>query len=83
METRSSRRWWTNAPRTSPRRRSRSIAASRQCEGKRALENYCFTVRSALRQEAPEVKFEDGDQGEIEKAVRDTLGWLDENQFAP
>merc|ERR1712183_592328 len=39
-------------------------------EAKNGLENYCFTMRNTLHEE------------KIEKAVQDTLDWLDKNQLA-
>merc|ERR1711920_1044716 len=45
-------------------------------------ENYCFTMRNTLQEEKLKDKFESGDQEKIEKAVQDTLDWLDKNQLA-
>merc|ERR1712109_38110 len=46
------------------------------------LENYCFTMRNTLAEEKLQDKFEAGDKDKIEKAVQDTLDWLDKNQLA-
>merc|ERR1712051_774263 len=51
-------------------------------EAKNGLENYCFTMRNTLQEEKLKEKFEDGDKEKIEKAVQDTLDWLDKNQLA-
>merc|ERR1719247_699233 len=51
-------------------------------EAKNGLENYCFTMRNTLNEEKLKEKFEDGDKDKIEKAVQDTLDWLDKNQLA-
>merc|ERR1712099_152668 len=51
-------------------------------EAKNGLENYCFTMRNTLSEEKLKDKFEDGDKDKIEKAVQDTLDWLDKNQLA-
>merc|ERR1712012_509925 len=51
-------------------------------EAKNGLENYCFTMRNALNEEKLKEKFEGGDKEKIEKAVQDTLDWLDKNQLA-
>merc|ERR1712228_656343 len=51
-------------------------------EAKNGLENYCFTMRNTLQEEKLKDKFEDGDKEKIEKAVQDTLDWLDKNQLA-
>jgi len=51
-------------------------------EAKNGLENYCFTMRNTLQEEKLKEKFEDGDKENIEKAVQETLDWLDKNQLA-
>merc|ERR1712127_598294 len=51
-------------------------------EAKNGLENYCFTMRNTLQEEKLKDKFEPGDQEKIEKAVQETLDWLDKNQLA-
>merc|ERR1712113_1101561 len=51
-------------------------------EAKNGLENYCFTMRNTLQEEKLKEKFEDGDKDKIEKAVQETLDWLDKNQLA-
>merc|ERR1712172_106709 len=47
-------------------------------EAKNGLENYCFTMRNTLQEE----KLEGDDKDKIEKAVQETLDWLDKNQLA-
>merc|ERR1711879_178304 len=51
-------------------------------EAKNGLENYCFTMRNTLSEEKLKDKFEGDDKEKIEKAVQDTLDWLDKNQMA-
>merc|ERR1712078_568673 len=51
-------------------------------EAKNGLENYCFTMRNTLQEEKLQDKFEAGDKDKIEKAVQDTLDWLERNQMA-
>jgi L1 cell adhesion molecule like protein len=51
-------------------------------ESKNGLENYCFTMRNTLQEEKLKEKFEGDDKDKIEKAVQDTLDWLDKNQLA-
>merc|ERR1711959_229946 len=51
-------------------------------EAKNGLENYCFTMRNTLSEEKLKDKFEAGDKEKIEKALQDTLDWLDKNQLA-
>merc|ERR1712147_523182 len=51
-------------------------------EAKNGLENYCFTMRNTLQEEKLKDKFESGDKEKIEKAVQESLDWLDKNQLA-
>merc|ERR1711893_301953 len=51
-------------------------------EAKNGLENYCFTMRNTLSEEKLKDKFEGDDKEKIEKAVQETLDWLDKNQLA-
>merc|ERR1712230_99453 len=51
-------------------------------EAKNGLENYCFTMRNTLQEEKLQDKFEGDDKEKIEKAVQETLDWLDKNQLA-
>merc|ERR1712056_68303 len=51
-------------------------------EAKNGLENYCFTMRNTLSEEKLKDKFEGDDKDKIEKAVQETLDWLDKNQPA-
>merc|ERR1712098_670188 len=51
-------------------------------EAKNGLENYCFTMRNTLQEEKLRDKFEGDDKEKIEKAVQETLDWLDRNQMA-
>merc|ERR1712061_758448 len=54
----------------------------KKVEAKNGLENYCFTMRNTLNEEKLKEKFEGDDKDKIEKAVQDTLDWLDKNQLA-
>merc|ERR1712179_552402 len=51
-------------------------------EAKNGLENYCFTMRNTLAEEKLKDKFEGDDKEKIEKAVQETLDWLDKTQLA-
>merc|ERR1712199_43126 len=51
-------------------------------EAKNGLENYCFTMRNTLQEEKLKDKLEGDDKDKIEKAVQETLDWLDKNQLA-
>merc|ERR1711881_460263 len=57
-------------------------SAKVKIEAKNGLENYCFTMRNTLTEEKLKDKFEAGDKEKIEKALQDTLDWLDKNQLA-
>merc|ERR1712226_1508738 len=62
--------------------RAEDEANKGKVEAKNGLENYCFTMRNTLQEEKLKDKFEGGDKEKIEKAVQDTLDWLDKNQLA-
>merc|ERR1719269_338077 len=62
--------------------RSEDEANKNKIEAKNGLENYCFTMRNTLQEEKLKEKFEGDDKDKIEKAVQDTLDWLDKNQLA-
>merc|ERR1712125_184043 len=62
--------------------RAEDDANKQKVEAKNRLENYCFTMRNSLQEEKLQDKFEAGDKDKIEKAVQDTLDWLDKNQLA-
>merc|ERR1719480_196057 len=62
--------------------RGEDEANRQKIEAKNGLENYCFTMRNTLNEEKLKEKFESGDKEKIEKAVQDTLDWLDKNQPA-
>merc|ERR1711876_152104 len=54
--------------------RAEDESNKQKIEAKNGLENYCFTMRNTLNEEKLKEK--------IEKAVQDTLDWLDKNQLA-
>merc|ERR1719157_494920 len=62
--------------------RAEDESARSKIEAKNGLENYCFTMRNTLREEKLKEKFEGDDKDKIEKAVQETLEWLDKNQMA-
>merc|ERR1711918_275157 len=62
--------------------RAEDEANKGKIEAKNGLENYCFTMRNTLQEEKLKDKFEGGDKENIEKAVQETLDWLDKNQLA-
>eukprot|EP00397_Hematodinium_sp_SG-2012_P025695 GEMP01026864.1.p1 GENE.GEMP01026864.1~~GEMP01026864.1.p1 ORF type:complete len:648 (-),score=168.04 GEMP01026864.1:336-2279(-) len=51
-------------------------------EAKNGLENYCYTMKNTLLEEKLKEKFGEGDKEKIEKAVSETLDWLEKNQMA-
>merc|ERR1712023_246360 len=51
-------------------------------EAKNGLENYCYSMRNTLSEEKLKDKFEGDDKENIEKALQETLDWLDRNQMA-
>jgi len=57
------------------------VAKSR-VEAKNALENYAYTMRNTIRDEKIASKLDPADKTKIEKAVEDTIKWLDSNQTA-
>merc|ERR1711944_228277 len=62
--------------------RAEDDANRQKIEAKNGLENYCFSMRNTLQEEKLKDKFEGDDKDKIEKAVQETLDWLDKNQLA-
>jgi len=62
--------------------RAEDEANKTRIEAKNGLENYCFTMRNTLAEEKLQDKFEAGDKEKIDRAVQETLEWLDKNQLA-
>ncbi|OAY80294.1 Heat shock cognate 70 kDa protein [Ananas comosus] len=54
----------------------------RKVEAKNSLENYAYNMRNTVRDEKIKAKLPEADQQKIEKAVEDTITWLDSNQLA-
>merc|ERR1719169_119341 len=57
-------------------------ANKQKIEAKNGLENYCYSMRNTLSEEKLKDKFEGDDKDNIEKALQETLDWLDRNQMA-
>ncbi|KAJ3704762.1 hypothetical protein LUZ61_008467 [Rhynchospora tenuis] len=57
-------------------------AVKKKVEAKNSLENYAYNMRNTIRDEKIKNKMPDGDRQKIEKAVEETLQWLDINQLA-
>ncbi|XP_043694753.1 heat shock 70 kDa protein-like [Telopea speciosissima] len=54
----------------------------KKVEAKNALENYAYNMRNAVRDEKFSGKLDPEDKKKIEKAVEDTIQWLEGNQLA-
>ncbi|OAY68863.1 Heat shock cognate 70 kDa protein [Ananas comosus] len=54
----------------------------RKVEAKNSLENYAYNMRNTVRDEKIKAKLPEADRQKIEKAVEDTITWLDSNQLA-
>jgi len=51
-------------------------------EAKNGLENYSYSLRNTLKDEKVSGKMESGDKEKLEKAIDETIKWLDHNQTA-
>lgn len=54
----------------------------KKVEAKNSLENYAYNMRNTVRDEKFASKLSSGDKDTIEKAVEETIEWLDRNQLA-
>ncbi|CAL5402168.1 unnamed protein product [Camellia sinensis] len=54
----------------------------KKVEAKNALENYAYNMRNTVRDEKFGGKLDPADKEKIEKAVEETIEWLDRNQLA-
>ncbi|KZV33992.1 hypothetical protein F511_04217 [Dorcoceras hygrometricum] len=54
----------------------------KKVEAKNSLENYAYNMRNTVRDEKFASKLSSGDKETIEKAVEETIEWLDRNQLA-
>jgi L1 cell adhesion molecule like protein len=57
-------------------------ANKHRVEAKNALENYCYTLRNTMQEEALKDKFSQTDKDALEAKIKETLDWLDKNQLA-
>merc|ERR1719335_1858358 len=51
-------------------------------ESKNSLENYCFTMKNSMNDANIKDKIPEGDKATVDKAIEETLQWLDSNQMA-
>ncbi|OAY37010.1 heat shock 70 kDa protein 5 [Manihot esculenta] len=54
----------------------------KKVEAKNALENYAYNMRNTVKDEKIGGKLNPGDKQKIEKAIDETIEWLDRNQLA-
>jgi L1 cell adhesion molecule like protein len=57
-------------------------ANKQRVEAKNGLENYCYTLRNSMQEEALKDKFTESDKEALEAKIKETLDWLDKNQLA-
>ncbi|MCD9642392.1 heat shock [Datura stramonium] len=62
--------------------KSEDEAMKKKVEAKNALENYAYNMRNTVRDEKISGKLDPSDKQKIEKAVDETIEWLDRNQLA-
>lgn len=62
--------------------KSEDEAQAKKVEAKNGLENYAYSMRNTTRDEKVADKLSSDDKEKIEKAVKDTLDWLENNQLA-
>ncbi|MBA0609641.1 hypothetical protein Godav_021657 [Gossypium davidsonii] len=54
----------------------------KKVEAKNALENYAYNMRNTIKDDKVGGKLDPSDKGKIEKAIDETIEWLDRNQLA-
>uniref|UniRef100_A0A7C8ZMN4 Adenosinetriphosphatase n=1 Tax=Opuntia streptacantha TaxID=393608 RepID=A0A7C8ZMN4_OPUST len=57
-------------------------AVKKKVDAKNALENYAYNMRNTIKEEKIGGKMDQDDKHKIEKAIEETLEWLDKNQLA-
>ncbi|XP_027073105.1 heat shock 70 kDa protein [Coffea arabica] len=62
--------------------KSEDEEVKKKVEAKNALENYAYNMRNTVRDEKFDSKLKPDDKQKIEKAVEETIEWLDRNQLA-
>jgi len=56
--------------------------ARKRVEAKNGLENYAYAMRNTIRDDKVASQLESGDKEALEKAINETIQWLDANQLA-
>ncbi|KAB2052383.1 hypothetical protein ES319_A12G117100v1 [Gossypium barbadense] len=54
----------------------------KKVEAKNALENYAYNMRNTIKDDKVAGKLDPSDKGKMEKAIDETIEWLDRNQLA-
>jgi L1 cell adhesion molecule like protein len=62
--------------------KSEDEEVKRKVEAKNGLENYAYNLRNTIRDEKIAGQLSSGDKEKLEKAVNETISWLDNNQLA-
>ncbi|KAJ0076037.1 hypothetical protein Patl1_34777 [Pistacia atlantica] len=62
--------------------KSEDEQVKKKVEAKNALENYAYSMRNTVRDENLASKLDSADKQKIEKAIDETMEWLDRNQLA-
>lgn len=62
--------------------KSEDDANRQKIEAKNGLENYSYSLKNTLRDEATASKLPADDKAKLEKAVNDAIAWLESNQTA-
>jgi L1 cell adhesion molecule like protein len=65
------------------RQKESDEAFRKRLNAKNGLENYAYSVRSAVKEEPVASKLDANDKSELEKAVDETIKWIDSNPNAP
>ncbi|KAL1134769.1 hypothetical protein V6Z11_A12G127300 [Gossypium hirsutum] len=64
------------------RYRAEDELVKKKAEAKNALENYAYNIRNTIKDDKICGKLDPSDKGKTEKAIDETIEWLDRNQLA-
>jgi heat shock protein 1/8 len=65
-----------------PRAQAEDEENKKKIEAKNSLENYAYNMRNTVRDDKVASKLDGADKEKLEKAVDETISWLDANQLA-
>ncbi|PPS14010.1 hypothetical protein GOBAR_AA06572 [Gossypium barbadense] len=68
--------------RLTKRYRAEDELVKKKAEAKNALENYAYNIRNTIKDDKICGKLDPSDKGKTEKAIDETIEWLDRNQLA-